>query len=88
MESNLAVFGHVLDIVEGLEKAIDTPSCYGQVINLGSSEEVTVKDLAKKIIETLGSESEVRYLSYDEVYGEGFEDMQRRVPNIEKSRNA
>lgn len=78
-------FGHVSDIVEGLEKAIDTPSCYGQVINLGSSEEVMIKDLAKKIVDMLGSESEVRYFSYDEIYGEGFEDMQRRVPSIEKA---
>lgn len=79
-------FGHVLDIVEGLTKAIETPECFGQVINFGNDEEISIKGLAEKAIEMTGSKSEIRYLSYDEVYGEGFEDMQRRVPSLEKAK--
>ncbi len=79
-------FGHVLDIVEGLTKAIETPECFGQVINFGNNEEISIKGLAEKAIAMTGSRSELRYLTYDEVYGEGFEDMQRRVPSLEKAK--
>lgn len=79
-------FGHVLDVVEGLSKAIETPECFGQVINLGNSEEVSIKELAEKIIAATGSKSELAYIPYEEAYGEGFEDMQRRVPNLEKAK--
>ena len=72
-------FGHVFDIVEGLTRAIETPECFGQVINFGNDEEISIKGLAEKAIAMTGSKSEIKYLSYDEVYGEGFEDMQRRV---------
>ena len=79
-------FGHVSDIVEGLTKAIETPECFGQVTNLGNNEEVTIKQLAEKIIAATGSKSQLQYISYAEAYGEGFEDMMRRVPNLEKAR--
>ena len=79
-------FGHVLDVVEGLVKLLETPSCFGQVINLGNSEEVSIKQLAQKAIDSTGSSSELRYIPYDEVYGEGFEDMKRRVPSLEKAK--
>lgn len=78
-------FGHVLDIIEALAKAIQTPECYGQVMNLGNPEEVTIKRLAEKTVEMLQSKSKIEYIPYDEVYGEGFEDMQRRVPGLEKA---
>ena len=79
-------FGHVLDVVEGLTKVIETPECFGQVMNLGNSEEVTIKGLAEKAIEMTGSKSEIRYIPYAEAYGEGFEDMQRRVPSLDKAK--
>lgn len=79
-------FGHVLDIVEGLTKAIETPACFGQVTNLGNSEEVTIKQLAEKIVQMTGSQSQIEYIPYEVAYGEGFEDMQRRVPNLEKAK--
>jgi UDP-glucose 4-epimerase len=79
-------FGHVLDIIEGLTKVIETPECFGQVINLGNAEEVTIKGLAEKAIAMTGSMSEIRYIPYSEAYGEGFEDMQRRVPSLEKAK--
>jgi len=79
-------FGHVLDVVEGLTKALETPGCFGQVMNLGTAEEVTIKQLAEKAIEMTGSSSQIKYIPYEEAYGEGFEDMQRRVPSIEKAK--
>ncbi len=79
-------FGHVLDVVEGLTKVIETPECFGEVVNLGNNEEITINELAKKAIEMTGSDSEIEYISYSEAYGEGFEDMQRRVPSLEKAK--
>ena len=78
-------FGHVQDVVEGLAKLLDAPACFGQVINLGNDEEVTIKALAEKAIALTGSTSQIRFVSYDEAYGEGFEDMRRRVPSLEKA---
>lgn len=79
-------FGHVRDVIEGLAKAIETPACFGQVINLGNAGEVTIKGLAEKVIEMTGSSSKLQYIAYEEAYGEGFEDMRRRVPNLEKAK--
>lgn len=79
-------FCHVLDVVEGLTKVLETPACFGQVINLGNDEETSIRQLAEKAIELAGSSSELHFVSYDEVYGEGFEDMQRRVPSLDKAK--
>jgi len=79
-------FGHVLDVVEGLSKLLETPECFGQVINLGNNEEVSILGLAEKAIEITGSKSEIRYIPYEEAYGDGFEDMRRRVPGLEKAK--
>lgn len=78
-------FGHVADVIEGLTKLIETPACFGTVVNLGNSEEVSILGLAQRAIDLTGSTSEVKFISYDEAYGAGFEDMQRRVPNLEKA---
>ena len=79
-------FGHVLDVVEGLTKVIETPECFGQVINIGNAEEITIKQLAEKAIALTESTSEIKYIPYEEAYGEGFEDMRRRVPSLEKAK--
>ncbi len=79
-------FGHVSDVVEALSKILETPACFGQVTNIGNDEEVTIKQLAEKAIEMTGSRSEIRYIPYEEAYGEGFEDMRRRVPSLEKAK--
>ena len=79
-------FGHVADVVEGLVKLLETPACFGQVINIGNDEEVSIKELADRACKLTNSSSEIRYLSYEEVYGDGFEDMQRRVPSLDKAR--
>ena len=80
-------FGHVSDIVEGLSKLLESPTCFGQVINLGNDEEVSILGLAERAIEITGSTSEIRYIPYEEAYGDGFEDMRRRVPGLEKAKN-
>lgn len=79
-------FGHVLDVVEGLTKVLETPECFGQVINIGNPQEVTIKQLAEKAIAMTDSQSEIKFIPYEEAYGEGFEDMRRRVPSLEKAK--
>jgi UDP-glucose 4-epimerase len=79
-------FVHVLDVVEALVRLLEEPNCYGEVINLGSDEEVTIKELAERAIELSKSKSEIRYIPYEQVYGDGFEDMRRRVPGLDKAR--
>src|ERR1700683_3220462 len=78
-------FTHVDDIVKGLVQCVSCAAAVGQVFNLGNTEEVTIHTLAQKVIEATRSTSTIRYLSYDEAYGAGFEDMQRRVPDISKA---
>jgi UDP-glucose 4-epimerase len=77
-------FGYVGDIVGALVKLMDNPAAVGQVFNIGSSEEVTILELAGRIKELTNSESEIAFVPYDEAYEEGFEDMPRRVPDISK----
>ena len=80
-------FGHVYDIVEALSKLLESSHCYGEVINVGNDEEVTITQLAERAIALTGSKSSIRYIPYSEAYGEGFEDMKRRVPCLDKARS-
>jgi UDP-glucose 4-epimerase len=77
-------FCHVADVVLALEGLIEHGGAYGGVFNVGSTEEVTILELARRIIALTGSSSEISLTPYDEAYGEGFEDMYRRIPAIEK----
>jgi UDP-glucose 4-epimerase len=79
-------FTHVEDIVKGLVQCISCDAAVGQVFNLGNTEEVTMKALAEKVIRATRSTSAIKYVRYDQAYGAGFEDMQRRVPDISKAR--
>lgn len=79
-------FTHVSDVVAGILACTASERTPGEIFNLGSSGEITINDLAKKVIAATGSSSEVRYLSYRDAYGEGFEDMERRVPDISKAK--
>lgn len=79
-------FGHVHDVVGGLVKVLETPECFGQVINLGNDDEVSILGLADKAITITGSSSEIKFIPYEEAYGDGFEDMRRRVPNLSKAK--
>jgi UDP-glucose 4-epimerase len=77
-------FTHVLDVVEALTRLMAEPRAVGDVFNVGNGHEVTIKDLAHKVKEMTGSESEIEYIPYEKAYGPGFEDMERRCPNIDK----
>jgi UDP-glucose 4-epimerase len=79
-------FGHVTDVVEGLTKLLDVPECFGQVINLGNDQETSILQLADKAIALTKSSSKICFVPYSEAYGEGFEDMRRRVPSLAKAK--
>jgi len=77
-------FAYVGDVVEALSKLVRAERAVGQVFNLGSDEEVTINELAERVRRITGSGSEIIHVPYDEAYEEGFEDMPRRVPSLEK----
>ena len=77
-------FGHVKDAVEGLIRLAQAPDAVGQVVNIGSDEEITIRELAERVKNRAGSASEIVTIPYEEAYAEGFEDMQRRVPDCSK----
>ena len=77
-------FGYVGDVVGALVKLMDVPDSVGQVFNVGSSEEISILQLAEKVKELTESRSEIVFVPYDEAYEEGFEDMPRRVPDTSK----
>ena len=77
-------FSHVTDIVGALMALMDHPGAVGEVFNIGSNEEVTIRDLAERVKALTTSESEIVLVPYEQAYGEGFEDMPRRVPDISK----
>ena len=80
--SQSRTFIHISDAVDALMGLMAEPSALGQVVNVGSTEEVTIKELALLVKEMAGSESDIEYISYDQAYGPGFEDMKRRCPDI------
>jgi len=84
--SQTRCFCHVSDVVGGLVALSEHPEAFGRVFNLGGAEEISIGDLAERIIELAGSDSEVEYIPYDAAYEEGFEDMVRRVPNVDRAR--
>ncbi len=77
-------FAHVKDAVSALIKLSQTDKAVGEVINLGNNEEITIEDLAGKVKKLTKSKSKIQYISYNDAYEEGFEDMKRRVPNLTK----
>jgi len=77
-------FGHVADVVEALVGLCMHKEVPAQVYNIGSTEEITIKRLAEKVIEVTGSASSIDYIPYEQAYAPGFEDMLRRVPNTQR----
>jgi UDP-glucose 4-epimerase len=77
-------FCHVTDAVRGLLLVMDSDKAVGQVFNIGNNQQISIMDLAKKVIEITGSKSSIEKIAYEKAYPEGFEDMQRRVPDISK----
>jgi UDP-glucose 4-epimerase len=78
-------FCFVGDVVKGMVDLCNHPQAYGRVFNLGGSEEVSMKSLAERIIAAAGSSSRLDFIPYDVAYEEGFEDMQRRVPDTTRA---
>ena len=77
-------FCHVDDAVRALLLVMDSDKGVGQVFNVGNNQQITIMELAKKVIELTGSKSNIEKIAYEKAYPEGFEDMQRRVPDISK----
>ena len=82
--NQIRCFCHVSDAIRALLLVIDSNEAIGQVFNVGNNQQISIMDLAKKVIEITGSKSEIKKIPYAEAYPEGFEDMQRRVPDISK----
>ena len=77
-------FCHVTDAVRGLLLVMDSDKAVGEVFNVGNNQQISIMELAKKVIEITGSKSTIEKIAYERAYPEGFEDMQRRVPDISK----
>ncbi len=77
-------FCDVRDTVEALTRLIDTPRSVGEVINVGNTEEISIEALARLVKQRTRSSSPIEFIPYDRAYEPGFEDMMRRVPNVEK----
>jgi UDP-glucose 4-epimerase len=82
------VFCHVLDAVEALLALVGTDKTINEVYNVGGTGEITIKQLAETVIKQTNSKSTIEYIPYEKAYAPGFEDMQRRVPDISKIKEA
>ena len=79
-------FTYVKDVVDALMGLMESPEAMGEVFNIGGTEEISIEDLAKKIVAKTGSHSKIDYIPYEVAFEKDFEDMERRVPGIEKIR--
>ncbi len=77
-------FGHVKDVVVAIADLMAREDSYGEVFNIGATEEISIRGLAERVKEATGSSSEITLVPYEEAYEEGFEDMLRRIPDIDK----
>lgn len=80
-------FTDVYSTIKAIISLSETKDAVGKIFNIGSTDEIEIRELANKIIKMTNSNSEIKYVSYKEVYGEGFEDIKRRVPDISKISN-
>jgi len=78
------VFCHVKDTVNAINSIVKEPKTIGQVFNIGGIGEISILELAKLIVEKTNSKSKISFTNYEDAYGLGFEDMQRRIPDISK----
>jgi len=77
-------FTYVEDVVRGIIGLVDEPGANGEIFNIGGEEEISINHLAERIVSLTHSRSDIRHIPYDDAYQEGFEDMERRVPDIAK----
>jgi UDP-glucose 4-epimerase len=80
-------FTYVGDVVDALVTLAQEPRAVGEVFNIGSTAEISIRDLAERVKALAGSESPIQFVPYDKAYEAGFEDMPRRVPDIAKIRS-
>ncbi len=81
-------FTYVGDVVKAMAALMELKSAEGEVFNIGSNEEISIEKLADKVIEKTGSKSRKKYIPYSKAYGQGFDDMQRRLPSLKKIKKA
>jgi UDP-glucose 4-epimerase len=81
-------FCHISDTIRALTGLAEEPSTNGEIYNVGSTESIGILDLAHRVLELTGSSSDLAFVPYDQVYGQGIEDMLNRKPSIEKIRQA
>jgi len=81
------VFCHVYDAIAAVQALLNNPQSVGEVFNVGGIGEITINQLASEVIKTLNSKSEIEHKTYEQAFPTGYEDMQRRVPNLEKIKN-
>ncbi len=79
-------FNHVVDTVDAIVRLMEMPAAIGEVVNVGSDQAITMNELAKRVVALCASQSPITHLPYGEVYGVGFEDMERRTPDLTKVR--
>ena len=80
-------FCHVLDSIDAVVRLFLSSQAIGEAFNIGGEGEISIKDLAQKVIDITGSKSEIRYISYQSAYPQGFDEMMRRVPDTSKLRS-
>jgi len=81
------VFCHVYDAVNALQTLAYSPDCFGEVFNIGGNEVISILELAQKVVEISKSKSEIMFVNYQDAYGPEYEDMQKRIPDINKIKN-
>ncbi|HEX2064506.1 MAG TPA: NAD-dependent epimerase/dehydratase family protein, partial [Acidimicrobiales bacterium] len=79
-------FCHVADVVDAIMALLDHPGAVGEMFNIGSDEEVTILELARRVIDIAGSSSEIHLMPFDKAFQSNFEDIPRRVPDTSKIR--
>ncbi len=77
-------FADVADVAGAIARLAETPGAYGQIFNIGATQEITIMELAQRVLTLTNSHSKIRLVPYSEAYAPGFDDMRRRVPSIEK----
>ncbi len=80
-------FCHVADVTDAIARLCDAPDAVGQVFNLGSDEEVSINELARRVVALCNSRSTIEHITYEQAYGQSFDDMSRRVPKLDKIRS-
>ncbi len=87
MGKQTRTFTHVKDVVGALMQLVEQPKAIGEIFNIGGERETSIEELGRLVKHLLNSQSPIVYVPYDQAYEEGFEDMQKRVPDISKIRS-